>query len=224
MVDFVQVGDDYSETPIAMMSGEPLVITVDPSENIVADVTAFEFPDKIGKGERVSFSLEAVARQTVTNTVYLRVRQLTNTKGEIVTMKSTKFVAGEPVVISGSYRPGSSLEDGIYMIIAEAGPSSSKTNPLGNHAAYAKTVAIGDVASAEAIEAAKTTAAIWLEGRMLRVVAADGHEVSTVELYTPSGTLIASDTYDLSHLIPGIFIVSATLDNGSRTTAKIAVR
>lgn len=224
-VDFVQVGDDYSETPIAMMSGEPLVITVDPSDNIVADVTAFEFPDKIGKGERVSFSLEAVARQTITNTVYLRVRQLTNTKGEIVTMKSgTKFVAGEPVTISGSYRPGSSLEDGIYMIIAEAGPSSSKTNPLGNHAAYAKTVAIGDVASAEAIEAAKTTVAIWLEGRMLRVVAADGHEVSTVELYTPSGTLIARNTYDLSHLTPGIYIVSATLDNGSRTTAKIAVR
>lgn len=224
-VDFVQVSDDYSETPIAMMSGEPLVITVDPSDNIVADVTAFYFPDKIGKGERVSFSLEAVARQTVTNTVYLRVRQLTNTKGEIVTMKSgTKFVAGEPVTISGSYRPGSSLEDGIYMIIAEAGPSSSKTTPLGNHAAYAKTVAIGDVASADAIEAAKTTAAIWLEGRMLRVVAADGREVSSVELYAPSGTLIASDTYDLSHLIPGIFIVSATLDNSSRTTAKIAVK
>lgn len=223
-VDFVQIGDDYSEMPIAMMSGEPLVITVDPSENIVADVTAFEFPDKIGKGERVPFSLEAVARQTVSNTVYLRVRQLTNTKGEIVTMQRTDFVAGEPVVISGSYRPAASLEDGIYMIIAEAGPSSSKTTPLGNHAAYAKTVAIGDVTSVEAIEAAKTTAAIWLEGRQLRVVAADGHEVSTVELYAPSGTLIARDTHDLSHLTPGIYIVSATLDNGSRTTAKIAVR
>ena len=58
---------------------------------------------------------------------------------------------------------------------------------------------------------------------MLRVVAADGHEVSTVELYTPSGTLIARNTYDLSHLTPGIYIVSATLTNGSRTTAKIAV-
>ncbi|MDE6199674.1 MAG: C10 family peptidase [Muribaculaceae bacterium] len=224
-VDFVQVGDDYRETPIAMMSGEPLVITVDLSDNIVADVTAFEFPEKIGKEERVPFSLEAVARQTVSNTVYLRLRQLTNSKGEIVTMKSgTKFVAGEPVTISGNYRSGSSLEDGIYMIIAEAGPSSSKTTPLGNHALYAKTVAIGDVSAVDAIEAAKTTAAIWLEGRQLRVVAAEGREVASVDIHTAAGALIARDRYDLSTLTPGIYIVSATLDNGSRTTAKIAVR
>lgn len=223
-VDFVQVGDDYRETPIAMMSGEPLVITVDPSDNIVADVTAFEFPEKIGKEERVPFSLEAVACQTVSNTVYLRLRQLTNSKGEIVTMKSTKFVSGEPVTISGNYRPGSSLEDGIYMIIAESGPSSTKTNPLGNHALYAKTVAIGDVSAVDAIETAKTTAAIWLEDRQLRVVAAEGREVASVDIHTAAGALIARDTYDLSHLTPGIYIVSATLDNGSRTTAKIAVR
>lgn len=223
-VDFVQVADDCGQTPVKT-TAEPLVITVDPSDAIVADVTKFEFPDRIAKSERVAFTLEATGRQTVTNTLYLRVRQLTNTKGEIVTMKSgTKFVAGEPVTVSGNYRPGSSIEDGIYMVIAEAGPSSTKTNPLGNHALYAKTIAIGDVTSVEEIEIAKSTVAIWLEGRQLRVVAADGNELKSVDIHTAAGTLIAHNTYDLSSLTPGIYIVSATLANGSRTTAKIAVR
>lgn len=223
-VDFVQVSNDHAQTPIETI-GEPLAITVDPSEKIVADVTKFEFPDKIDKNARVPFSLEAKARQTATNTLYIRLRQLTNTKGEIVTMKSsTKFVAGETVTVSGNYSPGSSLEDGIYMIIVEAGPTSSKTNPLGNHAIYAQTVTIGDVSGIEAIEAANTTAAIWLEGKMLRIATAEGQEIESVDIYSASGLLMARNIYDLSALTPGIYLVSATLTDGSRTVAKIALK
>lgn len=224
IVDFVQVSNDHAQTPIETI-GEPLAITVDPSEKIVADVTKFEFPDKIDKTARVPFSLEAKARQTATNTLYIRLRQLTNTKGEIVTMKSgTKFVAGENVTVSGNYSPGSSLEDGIYMIIVEAGPTSSKTNPLGNHTIYAQTVTIGDVSGIEAIEAVNTAAAIWLEGKMLRTATAEGQEIESLDIYSASGLLMARNMYDLSALTPGIYLVSATLTNGSRTVAKIALK
>lgn len=223
-VDFVQISDDYSQRPLISLY-EPLTITVDPSDRIVADVTAFEFPEKIGKSERVPFSLGAVGRLTKTNSLYIRVRQLTNSKGEIVTMKTgTKFVVGEPLTVSGNYRPGSSMEDGIYMVIVEAGPTGSNTVPLGNHALYARTVAIGNVSSVDAVEAAKTTVAIWLEGTTLRVAAADGQEVESVDIYTSSGAFAARNRYDLTGMPSGIYIVSATLDNGSRTVAKIALR
>lgn len=223
-VDFVQISDDYSQRPLISLH-EPLTITVDPSDKIVADVTAFEFPEKIGKSERVPFTLETVGRLTKTNSLYIRVRQLTNSKGEIVTMKTgTKFVAGEPLTVSGNYRPGSTMEDGIYMVIIEAGPTGSNTVPLGNHALYARTVAIGNVSAVDAVEAAKTTVAIWLEGAALRVVAADGEEVESVDIYTSSGALAARNRYDLTGMTPGIYIVSATLGNGSRTVAKIALR
>lgn len=222
-LDFVQVNDDNSHTPMVSLD-EPLSITIAPSDNIVADVTAFDFPDRIAKTDRVNFTLEATARQTVSTTLYIRVRQLTNTKGEIVTLKSgVRFVAGEPLTVSGTYRPGSSLEDGIYMVIVETG-SSSKSTPLGNHALYANTVAIGEVSGIDAIEAAETSAAIWLEGKQLRVVPADGQTVSTVEICTIAGQTIARDRYDLSYMPSGIYIVSATLSNGARAVAKIALK
>lgn len=222
-VDFAQVGDDYSMTDIVSLD-EPVYVTVDPSDIIVADVTKFEFPDRIAKAERVPYSLEAVARQTVTKTLYFRVRQLSNKSGEIVNMKSgTRFVEGQSVAMSGNYRPSASLDDGLYMVILEAG-TTGQAVPLGNYPLYAKTVAIGDVNSVDLIEAAQNAVAIWLDGTMLRVVPADGSEVKSVEVYATTGVLAAVDRYDLSHLNSGVYIVSVTLANGSRSIAKIALK
>lgn len=109
------------------------------------------------------------------------------------------------------------------MVIVETG-SSSKSTPLGNHALYANTVAIGEVSGIDAIEAAETCAAIWLEGKQLRVVPADGQTVSSVEICTIAGQTIARDRYDLSYMPSGIYIVSATLSNGARAVAKIALK
>jgi len=222
-VNFAQVADDYSMTGIKSLD-EALYITVDPSDIVVADVTKFEFPEKIGKTERVPYVLEATARKNATGTLYFRVRQLSNKNGEIVTMKSgNRFVEGQTVALSGNYRPSASLEDGLYMVILETG-SASQATPLGNYPLYAKAVAIGEVNGVDLVEVAQSAVAIWLEGDMLRVVAADGQEVKAVEVYTASGILALADRFDLSDLNSGIYIVSVTLSNGSSTVAKIAVK
>lgn len=222
-VDFVQVADDYAMTEIKSLD-ELLYVTVDPSDIIVADVTKFDFPDKIARGERVPYSLEAVARTTVSKTLYFRLRQLSNRSGEIVTMKSgNRFVEGETVSLSGNYRPGSSLEDGLYMVVLEAGTTAQAT-PLGNYSLYAKPVAIGEVSGVDMIEVAQSAVAVWLDGDMLRVVAAEGQTVKRVEVYNAAGVLVVADRYDLSALNSGIYLVSVTLGNGSRTVAKIAVK
>ncbi|MDE6317031.1 MAG: T9SS type A sorting domain-containing protein, partial [Muribaculaceae bacterium] len=222
-VEFLQVSDDYSMNEIVPLDA-PLYVTVDPSDIVVADVTEFEFPDRIAKSERVSYSVEAVGRKTASGTLYFRVRQLNNKNGEIVNMKSgTRFAEGQTVSMSGNYRPGSSLDDGLYMVILEAG-STGQATPLGNYPLYAKTVAIGDVNSVDMIEAAQSAVAIWLDGDMLRVVPADGQDVKSVEVYTTSGMLAAVNRYDLSGINRGIYLVSVTLANGSRTVAKIALK
>ena len=222
-LDFLQINDDYSMTEIVSLD-EPLVITVDDGDVIVADVTSFEFPEHIAKGEQVPYSLEVVGRKTVKSTLYVRLRQLNNRSGEIVNMKmSTPFEPGKSVAVSGNYRPGSSLEDGLYMVVIEIGSSSAST-PAGNYSLYAKPVAIGDVSGVDLIEAAKSAVAIWVEGDTLRVVPADGQNVKSVEIYTASGMLAAANRYDLSSLGAGIYLVAVTLDNGTRTVAKIAVK
>ena len=223
-IDFVQVKEDNSQVPI-LSQDEPLTITVAPSEKIVADVTAFDFPEKIASNEKVNFSLEARARQTISNSLYIRVRQLTNTNGEIVLLKSgVRFVEGELVNFSGTYRPGSSIADGIYMVIIEAGPTGTKTTPLGNHALYAKTIAIGDVNSIDLIEVENYNVAIWVEDKQLRVVPVDGLSVSDVEIYSAIGQLVARNTYDMSTMTSGLYIVSVTLSNGTHSVAKIVLR
>lgn len=222
-VDFVQVADDNTQMAINTV-GEPLVITVHESSALEAEAVAFEFPDAIDRGERVPYSLTVKGLKAVTKTLYIRVRQLTNKNGEIVNMRSTSFKPDVEATVSGNYTPGKELEDGIYMIIAETGNTQAQI-PLGNHAVYAKTVAIGDVPSGiESIQAEGTAVAIWVEGTTLRVVAADGVEIASTDVYTASGVHAAHNGYDLAGLAPGIYIVNVVLADGTRTTAKIVLR
>ena len=85
-------------------------------------------------------------------------------------------------------------------------------------------MAIGNVSSAEVIEAENSAVAIWTEGRTLRVQAAGDNSVSNISIYNTAGALVAADTYDLSNLPAAIYIVRVTLGNGNSTTAKITLR
>ena len=138
-------------------------------------------------------------------------------------MGSQSFTPGTEKTINFGYTPSASLADGLYMLIADTGNSSAQT-PLGNYGAYGRVVAIGNVSSAEVIEAENSAVAIWTEGRTLRVQAAGDNSVSNISIYNTAGALVAADTYDLSNLPAAIYIVRVTLGNGNSTTAKITLR
>lgn len=222
-VEFLQVDEQYGMTALSA-PGEKLVITVDPSASIPAEVTAFTIPESMQKGVAVPYSITAKGLLTATTTLYIRVRQLTAKNGEIVTMKSgVKFVPGEEITVSGNYKPSTSLEDGIYMFIFEAGPSSSKTQPLGNHAKYAQTVVIGNVSGIDDILVPEQSASIWVEGRTLLIEPSQNRTVAHIQIFNISGTSAAVDTTDLSGLATGAYIVVAILDDGSAAHAKIII-
>ena len=224
-IELYQIADDYSETPVVPY-GEPATAEVRPSTALVAEMVSFTLPDRLMQGQSTQGSLTYKALRTVRQNLYIRVRQLTNSGGEIAYAKfSNNFETGTEQTLPFSYRPSAALADGLYMVIAETGSTQAQT-PIGNYGAYGRVVTIGnvDLSGVGAIEAEERAAAIWVEGRQLHIVAAGDNTVDTVAVYTPAGTLAARDTCDLSALPAGFYIVEATLANGHHATAKILLR
>lgn len=230
-VEFSQVGDDFSEAPI-MQHEQPVEITVYPSDDLMAEVVSFDFPAKIARGESVASKLVLRGLTNASTTIYIRVRQLTAKNGELVNMSSAKLTAGEELTLSRNYRPSSTLDDGIYMVMIES-KSGSSYLPLGNHAAYARTVAIGDVTSVEKIEACSNAAAIWCENGLIRAVAANGLAIESLRIYNITGMTSAviepaeaasAAEIPASCFTPGVYLATAMLSNGSAVTAKLIIR
>ena len=212
----------FEETPIA--ATYPVNdLTINTSSDLIAEMVAMDFPTELTQGKRISASMTYRGLDTARQSLYVRVRQFTNSGGELAYMGSQSFTPGTEKTINFGYTPSASLADGLYMLIADTGNSSAQT-PLGNYGAYGRVVAIGNVSSAEVIEAENSAVAIWTEGRTLRVQAAGDNSVSNISIYNTAGALVAADTFDLSNLPAAIYIVRVTLGNGNSTTAKITLR
>lgn len=221
-VEFFQLDDNFKETAINVV-GEPMEITVYPSDVLEAEVVSLDIPDILPRDERSDYKLVVNGLTTVTKTLYLRIRQLNNKNGEIIYMGSKSFKPDTELEITGKYRPGTDLADGYYMIIAETGTTQSQ-KPMGNYGAYAKIVHIGELSGVTSLTPDYVPAAIWADGRILRVVTVDGVTVDSVDVYSTSGLLSVHNDYDLNPLSAGIYVVRAVLSDGSVTTAKITVR
>lgn len=176
---FSYIGANGLEMPIA---ADEQTIEVTESDMTPFEVIALDMPSAIKKGDKVNCSITIRGLATVRGTLYIRVRQFTNTSGEIVCMKPSLSVsAGEDQVINFSYRPGSDLADGKYMTIVEFKELGMSTSvPAGGHDTYYKEIAIGETLGIGAIEA-------------------DSPDVP-VEWYTLQGIKVASPSS------PGVYI------------------
>ncbi len=212
----------FAETPVEG-TYQPLTVTISASDNLMAEMLSLDIPAKLTQGERVSCSFKYRGLDNGRQNIYIRLRQFSNSGGEIAYMGSQQFVPGEERDVTFNYRPSTTLADGLYMVIAESGNTSMQI-PLGNYANYGRVVTIGNVSSLGIVEALESSIAIWAEGRTLHVHAAGDSPVSTIAVYTPAGAQVSANTTDLSGLVPGIYIVRATLSNGHSATAKVAIR
>lgn len=89
-----------------------------PTEPLALEVVDMQMPTKMIIGERYacSVTLKAVGANYA-GTVYVRLRQFTNTKGEIATMGSQSIVAGNTKTITFNYRPA--VEAHKYMLVID---------------------------------------------------------------------------------------------------------
>lgn len=138
------------ETPVDGYVADD-VLVVDESATVPFEVTQFEFPSELKQGERVTCSVTVKATKAYRGSFYVRVRQFTYTNGELAYMTSLQLAAGETKTISFSYRPSTTLADGMYLVMVEGG-SSSNLLTAGGHDIYYKEIVMGDVPGASVDE------------------------------------------------------------------------
>ena len=218
-VTYTAVDSDGRETPL-YDPFEPTIVTVASSDKLTAEMVEFSMPERLRQGERVACSLTYRGLATVSQNLYVRLRRLTYRGGELAYRGSQRFEPGVEKSISFNYRPGTELEDGLYMVIAQTGNTSAQTD-MGNYSVYGRVIAMGDVTSAELIEA-RNSIAVWVEGRTLRCAADGDCTIDRIEVYNAAGTLVATDA-DLSALAAGFYIARVALADGRSAVAKIAL-
>lgn len=138
---FSAVDEDGNELPVETTSDEPTLITVGENRNIKLSVTSASLPDQLVIGERVSGSVTLHAIADFHGTVYVRLRQLTNRNGEIVTMGTKNVAAGGDINMTFNYRP--TVAEGTYMLIVET-KENGQEMAVGGCANYYRIIHIGN--------------------------------------------------------------------------------
>jgi len=139
------------------------------NERTPIEVIAFNMPSTIKSGERISGSITVKGLETLKGTLYIRVRQFTNTNGEIVTMKSNlSITAGQEQTIPFTYRPD--VADGNYMTIVEFKElGENVAMPAGGHEVYYREIAIGETLGIDSIKTGNDYAEEWYNLQGMRV-------------------------------------------------------
>lgn len=210
-----------TETPLAG-NITPTEVTVTASDLIDIEVIDLQLPTSLEKGERVACSLTYRALRNFTGPLYLRLRQLTNTSGEIAYMGTQSVKAGEEKTLNFNYRPA--VEQGVYMPIVETRPSGvsigNETPAAGFEIYGTRTITVIDLASIGGIAAdSDSPLTFTVSGDILEVNA--GEPVLMLSAYDLNGRLVAStaasEQLAIGHLSSGIYSLEVRTASGTRS-------
>lgn len=186
----------------------PTYITVEENPDLSLSVTDTQMPSWLIIGEKTPGSVTLHAQKNFTGTIYVRVRQLTNKSGEIVTMASKSLKAGEDVKLAFNYKP--SVAEGTFMLIVET-KESGVEKAVGGCDNYYRIINIGTKTGIDNIASDAT-----LNGRIL-----------SYSIYNVDGSLVANGGADASvdtqNLQPGVYVLKVRTDKGC-VTKKIMKR
>lgn len=159
-LSFSYLDADGVEKPIGT-GDNPVDIEIVESPYTPFEVTEFDMPSAIKKTDRVNCSITLRGLESMRGNLYIRVRQFTNTKGEIVYMKSgLNIVAGQEQTLTFPYRPG--VDDGRYMTIVEFKELGSNTTlPAAGHDVYYKEINIGETSGIDTVVIGEDLPAMW---------------------------------------------------------------
>lgn len=216
-----QVDDSGNETVLESYRGNDSEVVVEPNADIEAEVTAFDFPENVMQGQRYSYKLTLKGLKTMTTAVRPRIRQFTARNGELIDMFSMSLAAGSETSREGTYRCGSSLADGKYMIMLENGNNV----PYGGHHVYYKEVTVGSTVGIDNVESAASVVRVWVEGDMLFVATPVGMDTRRLDVYSVGGLrVLAADgavgAVSVASLPAGVYVASVVCSDGSTHTAK----
>lgn len=212
--------DDGNETPDVNAAGFDNTLTVhENNKDIMLEAVSLDMPDVLYTEEKSPCKVVFRAPEAFNGTVYLRLRQYTNTNGEIASMSNVKIEAGETKEIAFDYKPR--VEPQRYMVVIDA----KQGGVTGTVASYSNCYKLLEVKSGTSgISSADTqdgdVNVYYKDGRVY-VDVADGSSMLKTELIAANGALVTScDKASMTggwfavNLQPGIYIVKVTTDNG----------
>lgn len=119
-------------------------LTVLANDNLLLECENLELPSQMNSGTKYNGSITVRALKDFSyKTLYIRLRQFTNTNGEIVYMRSSMSMkAGETQTLTFSYKPA--IEDAQYMPIIEIKTATNVYEPLAGFGNYGQVFTIGE--------------------------------------------------------------------------------
>ncbi len=212
--------DDGNETPDINTDGFNNTLTVhENNKDIMLEAVSIDMPDVLYTEEKSPCKVVFRAPEAFNGTVYLRLRQYTNTNGEIASMSNVKIEAGGTKEIAFDYKPR--VEPQRYMVVIDA-KQGGVTGTVGSYDNCYKLLEVKSGTSG--ISSADTqdgdVNVYYKDGRVY-VDVADGSSMLKTELIAANGALVAScDKASMTggwfavNLQPGIYMVKVTTDNG----------
>ena len=180
----------------------PTEITVAENPDLSLKVVDTQLATSLAIGEKVAGSVSFKALKDFTGTIYVRVRQLTNKSGEIVTMANKTLKAGEDLKLAFNYKPA--VAAGTYMLIVETKEGGAE-KAVGGCDNYYRLLNIG---TKTGIDNVATGAS--LDGSIL-----------SYRLYSVDGSMVANGganaSVDTQSLQPGVYVLKLQTDKGCIT-------
>lgn len=212
--------DDGNETPDVNAAGFDNTLTVhENNKDIMLEAVSLDMPDLLYTEEKSPCKIVLRAPETFSGTVYLRLRQYTNTNGEIVSMSSVKMEAGETKEIAFDYKPR--VEPERYMLLVEA-KQGGVTGTVGSYSNCYKLLEVRSGTSG--ISSADTQAGdvnVYYKDGRVYVDVADGSSMLKTELIATNGSLAAScdkasmaGGWFAADVQSGVYMVKVTTDKG----------
>lgn len=212
--------DDGNETPDVNAAGFDNTLTVhENNKDIMLEAVSLDMPDVLYTEEKSPCKIVLRAPETFSGTVYLRLRQYTNTNGEIVSMSSVKMEAGETKEIAFDYKPR--VEPERYMLLVEAKQGGVTGTVASYHNCYKLVEVKNGTSDISSVDAQNDNANVYYKDGRVYVDVADGSTLLKTELIAINGALVTScDKASMTggwfavDVQPGVYMVKVTTDKG----------
>lgn len=212
--------DDGNETADANVAGFDNTLEVhENNTDIMLEAVSLDMPDVLYTEEKSPCKIVLRAPETFSGTVYLRLRQYTNTNGEIVSMSSVKMEAGETKEIAFDYKPR--VEPERYMLLVEAKQGGVTGTVASYHNCYKLVEVKNGTSDISSVDAQNDNANVYYKDGRVYVDVADGSSLLKTELIAANGALVTScDKASMTggwfavDVQPGVYMVKVTTDKG----------
>ena len=212
--------DDGNETADANAAAFDNTLEVhENNTDIMLEAVSLDMPDVLYTEEKAPCKIVLRAPQDFSGMVYLRLRQYTNTNGEIAQMSSVKMKAGETKELSFDYKPR--VEPQRYMLLVEAKQGGVTGTVASYHNCYKLVEVKSGTSGISSVDAQNDNANVYYKDGRVYVDVADGSTLLKTELIAVNGALVTScDKASMTggwfavNVQPGVYMVKVTTDKG----------